>query len=315
VGIEDIEAQIEAFITAEGGTSGVLLLLVESLAIILILFVLNYLAILLINRQVDNIERRHQLRVYSRTLMTVLGVVLLVGLWFPNARTVLSVIALLAAALTVTLSRPITNVLAWLVIVTRAPVRIGDRIEVNGVRGDVIDIGMLHTHLLELANWVDADQSTGRIVHVPNTYVFDGPIFNATDQFELIWNELDFYVTLDSDWEQARELLLELAIPFYDSIEQHAMEAAERMARRYAYQRGVSTPFVYVKLLRDGIKLSLRYLCEPRRRRGTAHDITVGFLKGIRTMPTIRLAAPEYRITTQARQDTDSEMKNREPTP
>jgi small-conductance mechanosensitive channel len=297
MGIDEITAQIEALVNAEGGTNGLLLVLVESLVAILIVGLLNYLFTLLINRQVDNVDRRHQLRVYSRTFMTVLGVALLMGLWFPNARTVLSVVALLAAALTVTLSRPITNVLAWLVIVTRAPVRVGDRIEVNGVKGDVIDIGMLHTHLLELANWVDADQSTGRIVHVPNTYVFDGPIFNATDQFELIWNELDFFVTLESDWETGRTLLLELALPFYDSIEQHAMEAAERMARRYAYQRGISTPFVYVKLLRDGIKLSLRYLCEPRRRRGTAHDITVAFLTRIRDYPAIQLAAPGYRIT------------------
>lgn len=308
MGLDDITAQLEALVMAEGGSERLLWLLVESVVGLVVLGMLNYLVTLLINRQVDNVDRRHQLRVYSRTLVMVLGIVLLVGLWFPNARTVLSVVALLAAALTVTLSRPITNVLAWLVIVTRSPIRVGDRIEVNGVKGDVIDIGMLHTHLLELANWVDADQSTGRIVHVPNTFIFDGPVFNATDEFELIWNELDFYVTPPSDWEMAREILLELALPFYDSIEQHAMEAAERMARRYAYQRGISTPFVYVKLLRDGIKLSLRYLCEPRRRRGTAHDITVGFLTRIREHPTIQLAAPGYRITTE-RETQDAESR------
>lgn len=308
MGIDEIVAQLDAFIVAQGGVGGLLFLLFESVLLVVVLFIVNHLVILLINQQVHNIERRHQLRVYSRTIATVLVLVLLVGIWVPNARTVLAIVALFAAALTVTLSRPITNVLAWLVIVTRAPVRVGDRIEVNGVLGDVVDIGLLHTHMLELGNWVDADQGTGRIVHVPNSYIFDGPVFNSSDQFDLIWNELDFYLTPESDWQQAHDFLLELAQPVYDSLESHVQKASQRMARRYAYQPGISTPFVYVKLLRDGIKLSLRYLCEPRRRRGTAHDISIGFLRQIRAYPAIQLAAPAYRIMTE--QEANRRMQN-----
>lgn len=298
MGLESIQALLVELVSAEGGTNEILLLLVESIVGIVIVLLVNYFVVLLINQQIDHVGRRHQLRVYSRTVTLIVILLGLVALWLPNGQIFLSVLALFAAALTVTLSRPITNVMAWLVIVTRAPIRVGDRVEIGEVHGDVVDIGILHTHLLELGNWVDAQQSTGRVVHIPNSFIFDGPVFNATDQFNLIWNEMDFYLTVESDWETARDILINLATPLHATIEQAALEAAERMTQRYAYKRGITTPFVYVKLLRDGLKLSLRYLCIPRRRRGTAHDITIGFLSAIRENPRIVLAAPSYRIKT-----------------
>ncbi|MGH2541191.1 MAG: mechanosensitive ion channel family protein, partial [Ardenticatenaceae bacterium] len=244
----------------------------------------------LINSNVPNVERRHQLRVWARTLALVFVVFTLIAFWLPSGQTLLQVLALLAAALALTLSRPISSLLAWLVIVIRSPIRIGDRIEAGDVRGDVVDIGLLHIHLLEIGNWVDADQSTGRIAHVPNTVIFDRPIFNYTEGFDLIWNELEFVLTHDSNWERARDLLIEIVSPLHAKIEPLTVAAADAMARRYAYQRGITTPYVYVRLLRDGIKLSLRYLTEPRRRRGSAHDITVAFLTAVRAEADIELA-------------------------
>ncbi|MCB0077415.1 MAG: mechanosensitive ion channel family protein, partial [Anaerolineales bacterium] len=173
---------------------------------------------------------------------------------------------------------------------------VGDRIEAAGVSGDVVDIGPMQIHLMEIGNWVNADQSTGRIVHIPNSVIFDGPVYNYTDVFNLIWNEIVVVVTHDSDWEAARTLLLEQAEPFYEEIEEYAFTTAEDIGRRYAYQRGITTPFVYVDLLRDGIRLTLRYLIPPRRRRGTSHDITTGFLRHVAAHPRIQLAPPAYRI-------------------
>jgi small-conductance mechanosensitive channel len=249
-----------------------------------------------INNNVQDVERRHTLRVWTRLIVGALAIATVVAIWLPRGGTVVQVLALLTAGLALTLSRPITSVLAWLVISVRVPFRVGDRIEVNGVRGDVVDIGLLHMHLLELGNWIDADQTTGRIVHIPNSVIFDFPLFNATESFDLIWNELEFVVTHDSDWERAREIILAEAQPIYESLEQRAIEASERISRRYAYQKGITTPYVFVKLLRDGIRLSLRYLADPRGRRVTSHQIFSGVLRAFRDEPNIHLAPQGYRI-------------------
>ncbi len=312
--LQQIQQAIEGYFSSLGG-GGISLLgrLGETMAALALIALLQHLAYRLINRNVSNVERRHQLRVWARTAALLIAIVALMALWLPSGQTLLQVLALLAAGLALTLSRPITGLLAWVVIVVRAPFRVGDRIQAGEVKGDVVDIGLLHVHLLELENWVDAEQSTGRIVHVPNTIVFEGPIFNYTEAFGLIWNEIEVVLTHDSDWSRARDILLEEAAPLYEAIEPRAIAAADEMGKRYAYQRGITTPFVYVKLLRDGIKLSLRYLVEPRRRRGTTHDITTRFLEKMRAEPSIRLAAPGYRILLDPGSDAPSGLPPERP--
>lgn len=279
------------------GDNGALLARLGETAVgVLLLLLLEQLLYRLINRTIREVDQRQQARIWARTLLFVLAGLLIIALWLPNARVLVQVLAILTAGLALTLSRPISSLMAWAVIVLRTPFRVGDRIEIGGVQGDVIDIGMLRIHILEIGNWVNADQSTGRVVHVPNTLIFDGPVFNYTEGFRLIWNEIVLVVTHDSDWERARTLLLAQATPFFEQIEQEAIVATERMAKRYAFHRGITTPFVYVRLLRDGIELTLRYLCPPQRRRGSAHDITTAFLHQIAEEPTIRIAPPAYRL-------------------
>lgn len=292
-----IQQLISDLLVQDGGRTVLASRLFESALLILLLVVIQRLVYRLINENVHEFDRRHRARVWARSTIVLALVIALMLLWVPSGQTLLQIVALLAAGLALTLSRPISSVLAWMVIMARHPIRIGDRVQFGEVMGDVVDLGLLHVHLLEIGNWVDADQGTGRLVHVPNSVIFDGAVYNYTEAFDLIWNELEFIVSHDSDWEQAREILLESVEPLYEEIASHAVDAAEEMARRYAYQRGITTPFVYVKLLRDGIKLSLRYLIEPRRRRGTAHDLTVSFLRTIRERPEIRLAPPGYHIT------------------
>jgi small-conductance mechanosensitive channel len=294
--LTDIIQSLRQIHLLEGGSVAILLRLVETGIGLILLWLLQKVIKQVVNRQIAEVERRHQVRGWVRIGGLVLATVFLILLWFPNGQTVLQVLALLAAGLALTLSRPISNLLGWVVILSRAPFRVGDRIEVGAVAGDVIDIGPLFIHLLEIRGWVDADQSTGRVVHLPNSVVFDTPIINFTEGFSLIWDELTVVLTHDSDWERAQALLLELAAPLYEQVEPRAMATADQMGRRYAYQRGITTPFVYIKLLRDGIQLSLRYLSEVRRRRGHRHDLTSAFLHAIRREPTIRLAVPAYRI-------------------
>lgn len=294
--LDEIQRLLEQLYVVEGGRTGLLIQFLETLAILALLVLLQRGLYRLINNNVPEVERRHALRVWTRIIAGALAIAVVLAIWLPNGRTVVQVLALLAAGLALTLSRPISSILAWMVIMVRAPFRVGDRIEINGVRGDVVDIGLLHIHVLELGNWIDADQTTGRIVHIPNTFIFDYPLFNATESFDLVWNELEFVVTHDSNWERAQEIILAQAQPIYDALADRAIAGAERMTQRYAYQKGISTPYVYVKVLRDGIRLSLRYLADPRGRRGTSHQIMTGVLRAFRDEPDIQFAPPGYRI-------------------
>ena len=115
---------------------------------------------------------------------------------------------MIGAGIALALQDVILSVAGWFLIIVRRPFQVGDRIELGGVKGDVIDIRLLQTSLLEIGNWVDADQSTGRIVHCPHSLVFKEPLFNYTKGFEFIWNEIKIPLTFESNWKKGKEIIL-----------------------------------------------------------------------------------------------------------
>ncbi|MBT4644192.1 MAG: mechanosensitive ion channel family protein [Deltaproteobacteria bacterium] len=94
----------------------------------------------------------------------------------------------------------------------KRPFEIGDRIEIKGQSGDVIDIQVFPFSMLKVGNRVDADQSTGRIVHVPNGLVFNQIISNYSKGLPFLWNEIPVLVTFDIDWQKAKEILSEIVL-------------------------------------------------------------------------------------------------------
>src|SRR3989441_12617332 len=114
--------------------------------------------------------------------------------------------ALPISGLAIALKDPVTNLAGWIFIVWRRPFEVSDRVEIGGHKGDVIDIRLLQFTLNEIGNWVNADQSSGRIIHIPNGKVFTEPVANYDKGFKYIWNEVPVLVTFESDWRQAKAI-------------------------------------------------------------------------------------------------------------
>ncbi|MBN2316286.1 MAG: mechanosensitive ion channel family protein [Sedimentisphaerales bacterium] len=178
----------------------------------------------------------------------------------------------------------------------RRPFQVGDRIELGEVKGDVIDIRLFQTTLLEIGNWVEADQSTGRIVHVPNSAVFKRENFNYSRGFEFIWNELKILITFESDWKRAEEILLEHGAEEAEEREKVVRSKINHMTKRYMIHYGQLTPIVYVDIKDSGVALSLRYLTEARKRRTTQDTLCRAILDDFDKEEKLNFAYPTYRI-------------------
>ncbi|WP_457653910.1 mechanosensitive ion channel family protein [Rhodocaloribacter sp.] len=215
----------------------------------------------------------------------------------PDVRGLLTVLTLIGAGLAIALREALLSFVGWIRIGLIAPYKIGDRIEINGIRGDVIDIRMLRTTLMEIGNWVDADQSTGRIVHVPNSWVFMHAAFNYTRGFKFIWNELPITVTFRSDWQAAHDIMLQLAAISAEIVEQQAAREIRAMTSEYLVHFSILSPFVYVRIVENGVRLTLRYLCEARKRRGTEHALTLSILEAFKKRGGIELAYPMVGVS------------------
>ncbi len=186
--------------------------------------------------------------------------------------------------------------LGWFLILVRRPFQVGDRIELGGVKGDVIDIRLFQTSLLEIGNWVDADQSTGRIVHVPNSTVFKEENYNYSRGFEFIWNELRLLITFESDWKRAEEIMVQHGVKEAEGKEKVVRGKIDRMTKRYMIRYGQLTPIVYVNIKDSGVELTLRYLTEARKTRTTQDALCRAILDDFEKEQNVNFAYTTYRI-------------------
>jgi small-conductance mechanosensitive channel len=248
--------------------------LVQSLITITILYGLFSIGIggFFARRLSDSKTRYSFRKAVSMILIVILAIVLL-RIWVPNPQALLVAYGVVAAGIAVALQDLVKNVAGGLTIFVGGLFRVGNRIEMNGVVGDVIDIGLFNTTLLEVRSWIDADQATGRIVTVPNGSALNTPVHNYTKHHQYLWDEISLVVTPESDWSEAMRLMGEIGQEHTSEFIEAADQSLTRLERFYYVEGHVLDPNVYVNLAADGYLLTLRYVVDAWKRRSTSSDI------------------------------------------
>jgi small-conductance mechanosensitive channel len=270
--------------------------LLSTLILFLILsFIYRIIAKYIIGR-LDDVKQKYQWRKIALYLNAFIGFLLLLRIWFGTVQGLTTYLGLLSAGVAIAFKDPLVNLGGWIFIVIRKPFRLGDRIQINNVIGDVVDIRIFQFSVMEVGNWVDAEQSTGRIVHIPNSVVFTTPQANYTAGFEYIWDEIPVLVTFESNWKKAKKILEDIL----DKHTEHFSEAAEKQikeaAKKYLIYYSKLTPIVYVSVKDSGVMLTLRYLTRTRQRRATENVIWQAILDQFALHDDIDFAYPTQRF-------------------
>lgn len=277
-------------------TAGLELKLLNTIIIAVLMWLVYRLFVLLINHQVKDLHHRYHWRKSLSYIMAIAGLFLIGRTWLVGIQSMATFLGLLTAGLAIALRDPLTSVVAWLFIVSQRPFEVGDRIQIGHHSGDVIDLGPLKFTILEIGNWVDADQSTGRIMYVPNLEIFKYPLANSTTGFDYIWHEIRVHITFESNWEKAKLLLQEIAIHNTPDVSQLADERIKKASNRFMIMYKNLTPIVYTRVVEHGVRLTLRYLCQPRRRRSAQEAIWESVLRAFAQHEDIQFAYPTQRI-------------------
>jgi small-conductance mechanosensitive channel len=275
-------------------------------AALLLLILFKVLTTKVICRNIEDDKRLYYVRRTVTHVYTIFLIVVVGGIWFQGVTSLGTFLGLASAGLAVALHDTIANMAGFFFIEARKPFRVGDRVEIAGVQGDVIDIRLFQFSIVEVGNWVDADQSTGRIVHVPNSLTLKEPLSNSHIGFEYIWNEIPVLVTFESDWRKAKELLLVIAKENAEYLSPNAQSQIRKAAKKYLIVAGKLTPTVYTTVKDSGVMLTIRYLVDPRQRRGTEMKIWEDILDAFAKVPNIDLAYPTTRFYSIAEQKTES---------
>ncbi|MFH1862434.1 MAG: mechanosensitive ion channel family protein, partial [bacterium] len=162
--------------------------------------------------------------------------------------------------------------------------------------GDVVDIRMFLFTLMEIRNWVDADQSTGRIIHIPNGKVFTEVQANYSRGFQFIWNEVPVLITFESNWHAAKAILQSIVVRHAEHLSAQAEERIKEATKKFMIFYTKLTPTVFTSVRDSGVLLTIRYLCEPRRRRDSEQAIWEDILDEFAKCDDIDFAYPTQRF-------------------
>ncbi|MCZ6918614.1 MAG: mechanosensitive ion channel family protein [Gemmatimonadetes bacterium] len=267
-----------------------------SLLAIITVWLVRRIVLVLAFRHVDDAAARYRIRKTSMYAAVPMGILLVGRIWFEGLQSIATFFGLLSAGLAIALKDLIVNLAGWAFILSRRPFNVGDRIQIGDSAGDVIDIRIFQFTLMEIGNWVHAEQSTGRILHVPNGKVLSEVLANYSRGFQYIWNEVPVLITLESDWRRAKDILLDIAQRQSEKTSEEAKKRVEEASRKFLISYNKLTPTVYTSVVDSGVLLTIRYLCFPRSRRNSTEEIWENILTAFADHDDIEFAYPTQRL-------------------
>ena len=167
---------------------------------------------------------------------------------------------------------------------------------IGSVVGDVLDISMLRTMVMEIGEWVQADQYTGRIVTLANRVVFSDPVFNYTQHWHYLWDETMIPVTYNSDWRHAAEIMLAHGQEYTSQFQAQAQSELQDMMKSYPVHETTVEPTLYVVMTDNWIEITLRYVVDARDRRRVKGQLHHEILQHFESEADITVASATFEI-------------------
>lgn len=222
-----------------------------------------------ITRYVSGTDSRYRLRKFITFLAYIL-VALMISLVFSDQLSGLTVaFGVAGAGIAFALQEVIASFAGWFAIHFAQFYKTGDRVEVGGIKGDVIDISFLRTILMEIQEWVDGDLYTGRVVRVANSFVFKAPVFNYSGEFPFLWDEIKIPVKYGSDHKLARRVLEGVAEKELADYAKKAEVSWEAFSKKFLLESAITEPLVTMVANDNWIEFTMRYVVDFKKRRTT----------------------------------------------
>jgi small-conductance mechanosensitive channel len=266
--------------------------LVVSVIVIVLALLASRLAGRLLKKSIKDEAQMFTVSALVRKCTYIAAALVIVSNVFGFGGNFATIIGIVGAGVAFASQEVIGSFAGYLNIITGNIFRIGDRIRIGNVVGDVLDISLLRTTVMEIGEWVKADQYTGRIVSLANRVVFSDPVFNYTQHSCYLWDEIMIPVTYDSNWQRAIEILLAKGQELTVSFHAGARAEFEEMIKKYPSLHEVPVePSSYIIMTDNWIELTLRYIVEVRNRRVVKGQIHGELLKCFDAEPSIRVAS------------------------
>ncbi|MBO5477359.1 MAG: mechanosensitive ion channel [Clostridia bacterium] len=256
-------------------------LIIISIVIILVMKLIKNITLKLSFKKELNSKEKYMYKKNGSAIITVITFVLLFIVWTDYLKSFITVITFISTAITLSLKDIIFNFFSGIYIRTSKIFSLEDRIEVGDLRGDVVNINKTSFDLLEIGDRVNGEQSTGRIVHVPNSIVFTHPVKNYVKAFKYIWDEIKISIPLDADVYKTKKELYKIIKKnsIVRNIPNKMESEVKDASADYRIYFNNLEPIIYVEVVDSHIELYLRFLVHPKKKRNVENSIWLDIIK------------------------------------
>ncbi len=267
------------------------------IAVVLGVFAAYALLLGFLSGQTDDKRRKHDLRNILRFLFIIVGFVGVFGVLTQQYLGLFFSLGIVGFAVTFALQQPLFSLIGWMYIMIKRPYSVGDRVAIEGSKGDVVEVDFFVTTVWEIGgDLVSSNQPSGRVITLPNSVVLSSHVYNYSYQeFPNVWNELSIQVAYETDMEFARQLMIEEADAYLGdemerAIERYRAKLAETPVELEVRER----PSVNITQGESWVELTLRYLVHPRQGQRVRNELYERILARMNEHPD-RVAFPVSR--------------------
>ncbi|PSR11765.1 MAG: transporter [Bacteroidetes bacterium] len=257
----------QAWLQAHPVTTSVIKYLVWVLLVVVVISLVRR----LLRQRLPDSSIRYNVQKGIEIIGYILIVLLTVSYFTGNIRDVTLIIGLLTAGITITLQELVLSVAGSFFIFLVKVYQPGDRIEINGIKGDVIDVNSIYTTMMEIGEWISSDNYSGRIVKLSNAFVFKGPIYNYSQDFPFVWDEFNLPIRYGSDMERAKAIVSQVASEILSEYVTQSLAEWKTVVQKYYIEDAEVNPTLAITLTDNWIQFNLRYIVDYKKRRFTRH--------------------------------------------
>jgi len=247
--------------------------------------------------KIGDIDNRYRAKKLSSFIGYLLTIILLIVVLSDKLAGLTVALGVAGAGIAFALQEVIASFAGWLAILFGGFYKTGDRVQLGGVKGDVMDIGVLRTTIMETGQWVDGDLYNGRIVLIANSYVFKEPVFNYSGDFPFLWDEIKIPIQYGSNYEKTKIILQKIGTEVAGDLTQKSKEKWTKMQHKYLLEDAQTEPMVSLIANDNWVEFTLRYVVGYKKRRATKTELFTKILKEIESLNgEIKFASATFQL-------------------
>lgn len=244
----------------------------------------------------DN-DNRYRAKKFSSFIGYFLTIVLLTVVFSDKLGGLTVALGVAGAGIAFALQEVIASFAGWLAIMFGGFYKTGDRVQLGGIKGDVMDIGVLRTTIMETGQWVDGDLYNGRIVLIANSFVFKEPVFNYSGDFPFLWDEIKIPIQYGSNYEKAKLIILNIGKEVAGDLTKKSRETWSALQQKYRLEDAQTEPMVSLIANDNWVEFTLRYVVSYKKRRVTKTELFTKLLTEIEaTHGEIKFASATFQL-------------------